>query len=185
MWALSNGVIAGDLGWPLTPQNTQNCTFCVACHKFVVGERRVFRFRVQDNNSTQPFYGSGFCPRQPKWAGTRRDIHPLTPIVVINCPLSASDIYYDPWHPLCSFHAPDSLFPRSLSKFSLVYLLARHSSLHTPYIFSPNHCLLFATHAHTIATCFTVVSRLCYLILVSLSTHYLEFCLVVSHHTSI
>jgi len=29
----------------------------------------------------QPFYGSGFCPGQPGWAGTRRNIHPLTPIV--------------------------------------------------------------------------------------------------------
>ena len=31
---------------------------------------------------------------------------------------------------------------------------------------SPNHCLLFATHAHTIAICVAVVSRLCYLFLV-------------------
>jgi len=35
---------------------------------------------------------------------------------------------------------------------------------------SPNHCLLFATHAHTITTCFAVVPRLCHLIIVSLST---------------
>jgi len=28
---------------------------------------------------TQPFYGSGFCLGQPVWAGTRRNIHPLTP----------------------------------------------------------------------------------------------------------
>jgi len=54
-----------------------------------------------------------------------------------------------------------------------------------PYISSPNHCLLFAAHAHTIATCFAVVLRLCRLILVSLSTLYLVFCLIVSHHTSV
>ena len=36
-----------------------------------------------------------------------------------------------------------TIFPQSLSKFSLVYLLAWHSPLHTPYISSPNHCLLF------------------------------------------
>jgi len=80
----------------------------------------------------------------------------------------------------CSIHAPDSLFPQSLSKFSLVYHLAWHPPLHTPYISSPNHCL-FATHAraHTITTCFAVVLRLCHLILVCLSTLYLEFCLVV------
>ena len=34
----------------------------------------------------------GFYPRQPGWAGTRRNIHPLTPIVVINRLLSASSI---------------------------------------------------------------------------------------------
>jgi len=28
----------------------------------------------------------GFCPGQPGWAGTRRNIHPLTPILVINRP---------------------------------------------------------------------------------------------------
>jgi len=63
---------------------------------------------------------------------------------------------------------------------SLVYLLAQHPPHHTPYISSPNHGLLFTTHAHTIATCFTIVLRLCHLILVSLSTLYLKFCLVVS-----
>ena len=67
----------------------------------------------------------------------------------------------------CSIHAPDSLFPQSLSKFSLVYLWAWHPPLHIPYISSPNRCLLFATHAHTIAACFTVVSRLCHCLILS------------------
>ena len=84
--------------------------------------------------------------------------------------LSACSIYYDPRHPPYSIHVLYSLFPQSLSKFSLVYLLAWHPPLHTPYISSPHHYLLFATHAHTIATCFAVVLRLCHLILVSLST---------------
>jgi len=39
---------------------------------------------------------------------------------------------------------------------------------HTPYISSPNQCLLFAAHAHTIAACFAVVPRLYHLFLVSL-----------------
>ena len=43
----------------------------------------------------------------------------------------------------------------TVSKFSLV--LVWLPPLHTPYISSPNHCLLFATHAHTIAACFAVV----------------------------
>jgi len=81
-------------------------------------------------------------------------------------PLSASSIYYNQWHPPCSIHVPDSLSPQSHSKFSLVYLLAWHPQLQTPYISSPNHCLLFTAYAHTIATCFAVVPRLCHLILV-------------------
>ena len=35
---------------------------------------------------------SGFCLAQPGWAGSRRNIHPLTSIIVISCPLSASFI---------------------------------------------------------------------------------------------
>jgi len=58
---------------------------------------------------------------------------------------------------------------KTMIGFSLVYLLAWHPPLHTPYISSPNRCLLFTVHAHTIATCFAVVLRLCHLILVSLS----------------
>jgi len=103
----------------------------------------------------------GFCPGQPGWGSTRRNIHPLTPVVVISHLLSASSIYCDPWHPPCSIYVPDSLFPQSLSKFSLVYLLAWHPPVHTPYVSSPNHCLLFAAHAHTIAICFYLVPRLC------------------------
>jgi len=98
--------------------------------------------------------------------------YPLTSLVAINHPLSASSIYYDPWHPHCSTYMPDSLFPQSLSMFSLV--LAWHPPLHTPYISSPNHCLLFTEHAHTITTGFAVVPKLCHLILVSLTTLQLD-----------
>jgi len=67
-------------------------------------------------------------------------------------------------------------------KSSLVYLLLWHLPLHTPYTSSSNNCLLFTTHAHTIATCFPVIRRLCHLIIVCLSTLYLElFYLNVTH----
>jgi len=99
--------------------------------------------------------------------------------------LSASSIYCDPWHPPNSIHALYSLFPQSISKFSLVYLLAWHHPLHTPYISSPNHYLLFAADAHIIASSFAVVPRLCHLMLVSLLTLYLGLYLVASCHTSI
>ena len=55
----------------------------------------------------------------------------------------------------------DTLFAQPLSRSSLVYLLAWHPPLHTPYISSANHCFFFATQAHTIATCFAVIPRLC------------------------
>jgi len=42
----------------------------------------------------------------------------------------------------------------------LVYLLVWSPPPHIPYISSPNQCLLFAAHAHTIVACFAVVSIL-------------------------
>jgi len=69
---------------------------------------------------------------------------------------------------LFNLHAWQS-FAQPFSKSSLIYLLVWNPPLHTPYISSPNHCLLFATHAHTIATCFAVVPQLCHLFLVSLN----------------
>jgi len=98
---------------------------------------------------------------------------------------STSSICYHPWHPPYSIHELHTRFPQSLSKFPLVNLLAWHSPLHTIYISSTNHYLLFAAHAHTITTCFAVVPRLHRLIIVSLLTLYSVLCLVASHHTSI
>jgi len=101
-------------------------------HRFLclVSFSYFFLLLVQCSTHTTILWFSGFCPGQPSWAGTIRNIHPLTPIVVISHPLSASSIYYDPWHPPCSIYVPKSLFPQSLSKFSLVYPLAWHSPLH-------------------------------------------------------
>jgi len=93
--------------------------------------------------------------------------HSPTHIVFINHPLSASSIYYYPWHPLCSIYMPDCLFPQSLYKFSLVYLFTWNPALHTPCISSPSYC-------------FAVVLRLCHLILVSLSILYLKLYLLLS-----
>ena len=55
---------------------------------------------------------------------------------------------------ICFLHLPRSMLSSpfnlhawqsfsTVSKFSLVYLLAWHPPLHIPYISSPNHCLLF------------------------------------------
>jgi len=57
---------------------------------------------------------TAFCPRQPGWTGTRRNTHPLTPILIIGHPLSSSSIYNDPWHPLCSVYVLDNSRTTSL-----------------------------------------------------------------------
>ena len=46
------------------------------------------------------------CPRLPEWAGTRRNSHLLTAILIIRNPLSTSSIYHDP----CSVYVLDSPF---------------------------------------------------------------------------
>jgi len=76
----------------------------------------------------------------------------------------------------------------------LVCFLAWHLPLYTPYTSSPNHCLIFSVHAHTIATCFSVVPRLWHLILVFLNpllgtlscslTPHIRLTILVSAHWS-
>ena len=95
---------------------------------------------------TQPFYGSlDFDPHNPG--------EPVPQETFTHSYLSWSSfipyvlppIYYNPWHPPCSIYVPDSLFPRFLQVFMVYlfgYLLAWHPPLHTPYISSPNHCLV-------------------------------------------
>ena len=139
------------------------------------------RKHTHTHTHTQPFYSSQDFVRDNPGELVKKKHSPI----LTYRGHQSSLIYYDPWHPPCSIYVRDSLSPQSLSKFSLVYLLAWHPPLHTPYISSPNHCLLFATHAHTIAACSAVVPRLCHLILVSFSTLYLELYVVTSHHTSI
>ena len=109
----------------------------------------------QDQNMTHTHTHNrltALCPELPGWAGTWRNIHPLTPILIIKHPLSTFSIYYDPWHPPCSISVLDSPLLQPVSKSSLVFLLVRDPLLHTSYISSRNHYLLFATHAHTIKT---------------------------------
>jgi len=70
-------------------------------------------FTSQINSISQPQTHTrnrlmAFFPGLPGLAGTRRNIHPLTPILIIGHPLSSSSIYNDPWHPLCSVYELDS-----------------------------------------------------------------------------
>ena len=80
---------------------------------------------------------------------------------------------------LFKWYVLDNLFAQPLSMSSLVYLLVWSPPPHIPYISSPNQCLLFATHAYIIATCFAVVSILYHLFLAFLSTPYLDVTLTL------
>ena len=108
-----------------------------------------------DNNTQQPFYGP--------LSGTTR---------VSRYQKKHSPTHHPDHHPIffSFFHLPrsigSSLFKlRASQSFCTTFLHVLFGHLlvwspppHTPYISSPNQCLLFATHAHTIATCFAVVS---------------------------
>ena len=39
---------------------------------------------------------TALCMGLPGWASNRRNIHPLTPILIVKHPLSTSSIYHDP-----------------------------------------------------------------------------------------
>jgi len=133
---------------------------------------------ILDDNNNNNNRLTAFGPGQPGLAGTRRNTHPLSPILIIGHLLSSSSIYNNEWHPLCSFYMLDSSLIQPLSRSSLVFLLVLDPHLHTPYISSPNHHLLFAAHVHTNAACSAAIPVLCHLYLVSISTHYLGVCLL-------
>ena len=120
---------------------------------------------------TAPFYGplSGttrVSRYQKKHSPTHHpDHHPIF-ISFFHLPRSIASSLFR----LCAWQ---SFFAQPLSTSSLVYLLVWRPSPHIPYISSPNQCLLFATHTHTIATCFAIVPRLYNLFLTSNSVFYL------------
>ena len=85
---------------------------------------------------------------------------------------------------LFSIYMFDNLFAQPLSKSSFGLPLGLEPLTSYSIHFFTNQCLLFATQAHTIATCFAVVQRLYHLFLVSLTTLYLELYLQLSQYKS-
>jgi len=89
----------------------------------------------------------GFCMAQPGCAATRRNIHPLTPIVVINRPLSASSTMIHGILPVQStcltvfFH---NLSPSFLWPVTLHFIL--HTFLHPIIVFFSQHMQLICDH---------------------------------------
>ena len=118
----------------------------------------------------------------PGLPGTRKNIHQLTPILIIGHPLSSSSIYNDPWHPLCSLFILSSTF-RTLSSFPNCFsnllipppcfLVSAWTFCHSTYVLSCFHhytfhllpviiytqafpiCLLYlnSDHASVLLTC--------------------------------
>jgi len=94
----------------------------------------------------QLFYGSLDCVwNNPGELVPKETFSPLTPVVVINHPLTASSIYYV--HDICcvQFTCLTVFFAQFFSKFSLVYLLAwhppliLHTFLHPVIVFFSQH----------------------------------------------
>jgi len=115
---------------------------------------------------------AALCPGLPGWAGTRRNIYPLT----YHCHHPTFISFFHLLRSIASslfIYVLGNLFAQPLSKSSFVYLLVWSPLPHTAHISLPIQCLLFATYAHTIAVCFAVVPRLYHLFLVSLSILYL------------
>jgi len=80
---------------------------------------------------------------------------------------------------LFNLHAWQSFSTISFQSPSFLWSTSCPGTLHfILHIFLHHHCLLFTAHAHTIATRFAVVPKLCHLILISLSTLYLKLYLV-------
>ena len=127
----------------------------------IVSTLETFYF-THTHTHTQPFYGSLDFVWDNPGEPVSEETFDHTPIVVISHPVSASFIYYDPWHPPVQFLCL-TIFLHNRSP-GFLWCTSRSGTLHnyTPYISSLNHCLLFTAHAHTIAICFVVVS-LCHL----------------------
>jgi len=84
-------------------------------------------------------------------------IHPLTPIMVISRPLSASSIYYDPRHSPCSIYVPDSLFHNLCPSFlwSTSWSGTLHFILHA--FLHPVTVPFFCHYYYNYYNCFTAL----------------------------
>jgi len=96
------------------------------------------------------------CPRLPGWAGTKRNTHPPTILISNLYQLLPSTTIHSilPVQITCL-----TIFLHNFSPCPLWSTSWSGLEPTTSYSISlPNQCLLFATHAHTVATCFAVVS---------------------------
>ena len=66
----------------------------VASHYMVVYGINTLAMKESYNNNNNNNRFTALCPGQPGWAGTRRNTHPPTILIIQS--LSASSIYHDP-----------------------------------------------------------------------------------------
>jgi len=145
---------------------------CVIMQKFVAIGQTV----VETTTQQQSFYGPLSGTTSVSWYQKKHspthhpDHHPVF-ISFFHLPRSIASSLFKlrAWQ---SLHNP-FLYPLSSTSWSGALHLIFHTFLHPI-------SLLFAAHAHTIATCFAVVSILYNLFLVFLSTPYLEHCLYLN-----
>jgi len=99
------------------------------------------------------------------------------------------------WSSVIPYLLPPSIIIHGLLPVQFTCLTVFFHNLSPSFLWSTSwpdtlHFIILYTflhptaHAHTIATCFAVVTRICHLNLVALSTLYLEHYLVASHLTS-
>jgi len=100
---------------------------------------------ISDNNSNNRF--TALCPGLRGWAGTRRNTHPPTILIITNL-YQLLRLLWSTASP-CSNCVLRNLFAQPLSMSFLVYLLVWRPPPHIPYISSLNQYLLFTTHAYT------------------------------------
>jgi len=101
------------------------------------------------------------CPRLPGWAGNRRNIRPLPPILIIRHPSSTSSIYSNPWHPPFQFACLIVLFHNLCPVLFGLPLGLGPSTSYSIHFFSQS--LFFLTHAYANAASFAVIPMLCHL----------------------
>ena len=98
-------------------------------------------------------------------AGTRRNIHPLTPTLIIKHPLSVSSIYYFPWHPPCSFYVFDinitkKVYCINVGKNGTAGLTNTHQTLLCTFAMSLASIIVLITRQWCLLTTRCVTSRL-------------------------
>jgi len=124
------------------------------------------------NDTQQLFYGP--LP-ETTWVSQYQKKHSPTHTYLDHQPtLPASSIYYDPKHLICSIHMLNSFSMTSLQVLFGLPLGLEPSFSYSIHFFTQS-LSSFATHAHTIATCFVVI---CYLFLVFPITLTLELYLL-------